>query len=182
MDTCRQTLALSRFGTAADKLRCNYVTGNRHQERPRMTREGAFTSFGSGGRRSHVQDPSNRTLKQHDVMDRKYRSKAAAFSDSLFVFPQPKPGTPQPWESRVWLSAIVKLFCSCCFTKLASLHLYALHGLVNRVVNMLANHLLAMQDLINYLYLANTGLFDRNCHSIEMEEDAIMLIKNIKLH
>ena len=84
-------------------------------------------------------------------------------------------------SARVWLSATVKLFCSCCFTKLASLHLYALHGLAKRVVDMSANHLLAMQDLINYLYLGNASLFDRNCHSIEMEEDQIMLIKDIKL-
>ena len=74
--------------------------------------------------------------------------------------------------------ATTGLFCSCCFTKLASLHLYALYGLVKRVANISANHLFAMQDLLNYLYLANKSLFDRNFHSIEMEGQ-IMLIKQL---
>ena len=82
-------------------------------------------------------------------------------------------------SARAWLSVTVGLFCSCCFTKLASLHLYALHGLVKRVANVSANHLFAMQDLLNYLYLANKSLFDRNFHSIEMEEGQIMLIKQL---
>ena len=47
------------------------------------------------------------------------------------------------------------------------------------VVHMSANHLLAMQDLFNYLYYANTSLFDRNFHSIEMEGGEIMLIKEV---
>lgn len=84
-------------------------------------------------------------------------------------------------SARVWLSSTVKLFCSCSFTRLASLHLYALHGLAKRVTHMSANHLLAMQDLFNYLYFANTSLFDRNFHSIEMEEGEIMLIKEVGL-
>ena len=42
---------------------------------------------------------------------------------------------------------------------------------------MSANHLLGMQDLFNYLYLANKSLFERNFHSIEMKEDEILIIK-----
>lgn len=38
-----------------------------------------------------------------------------------------------------------------------------------------------MQDLFNYLYFANTSLFDRNFHCIEMEEDEVMFIKEIGL-
>ena len=78
---------------------------------------------------------------------------------------------------KAWLSSTVNLLCSCQFTKLASLQLYALHGLVKQVDPMCAIHLLAMQDLLNYLYFANTSLFDRNFHSIEMEQDDIVLIK-----
>ena len=82
-------------------------------------------------------------------------------------------------SARVWLASTVKLFCSCSFTKLTSLHLYALHGLARRDARMSANHLLAMQDLFNYLYFANTSLFDRFFHSIEMEEGEIILINEI---
>ena len=38
-----------------------------------------------------------------------------------------------------------------------------------------------MQDLFNNLYFANTSLFDRNFHSIEMEGGEIMLIKEVGL-
>lgn len=82
---------------------------------------------------------------------------------------------------KAWLSSTVKLLCSCQFTKLASLQLYALPGLVKQVAPMCAIHSFAMQNLLNHLYFANTSLFDRNFHSIEMEEDDIVLIKPSRL-
>lgn len=52
------------------------------------------------------------------------------------------------------------------------MHLYALVTIAKRVQSMSANHLLAMQDLLNYLFLANSSLFSQIYHCIEMSEIA----------
>ena len=64
-----------------------------------------------------------------------------------------------PGNAGIWLCATVQAFCECRFAQLSSVQLYAINALAKRVRGMSANHLLAMQDLLNYLYFANSGLF-----------------------